>query len=48
VTLHRILVHVIAESHRHAGHTDIVRELIDGSVGWQPGNDNIASGDQAW
>lgn len=32
-TLQRILVHVIAETARHAGHADIVRELIDGSVG---------------
>ena len=29
VTLHRILVHMTAETHRHAGHADIVRELID-------------------
>ncbi|HLZ26372.1 MAG TPA: DinB family protein [Chloroflexota bacterium] len=48
VTLHRLLVHVIAETHRHAGHADIVRELIDGRVGWQPGNGNMAPGDQAW
>ena len=33
VTLHHILVHTIAEAHRHAGHADIVRELVDGSVG---------------
>lgn len=33
VTLHRILVHVIAETARHAGHADIVRELIDGQAG---------------
>ena len=30
-TLHRLLVHVIAETNRHAGHADILRELIDGS-----------------
>jgi uncharacterized damage-inducible protein DinB len=48
VTLHRILVHMIAETHRHAGHADIVRELIDGAVGLRDGNDNIAPGDQAW
>lgn len=48
VTLHRILVHVIAETHRHAGHADIVRELIDGAVGLRDGNDNMAPGDQAW
>jgi uncharacterized damage-inducible protein DinB len=48
VTLHRILVHMIAETHRHAGHADIVRELIDGAAGLRDGNDNMAPGDQAW
>jgi uncharacterized damage-inducible protein DinB len=48
VTLHRILVHMTAETHRHAGHADIVRELIDGAVGMREGNDNMAPGDQAW
>ncbi|MEO3786741.1 DinB family protein [Actinocorallia sp. B10E7] len=48
VTLHRILVHMIAETDRHAGHADIVRELIDGAVGVRAGNDNMASGDKAW
>lgn len=48
VTLHRILVHVIAETDRHAGHADIVRELIDGAVGWRADNDNMAPGDKAW
>lgn len=48
VTLHRILVHMIAETHRHAGHADIVRELIDGAAGLRPDNDNMAPGDQAW
>jgi len=48
VTLHRILVHVIAEINRHAGHADIVRELIDGAVGLRDGNDNMAPGSHAW
>ena len=48
VTLHRILVHMIAETDRHAGHADIVRELVDGSVGLRPDNDNMAPGDQSW
>ncbi|MBP2336885.1 DinB family protein [Saccharothrix coeruleofusca] len=47
-TLHLILVHMIAETHRHAGHADIVRELVDGAVGMQAGNDNMAPGDEAW
>ena len=48
VTLHRILVHMIAETDRHAGHADIVRELIDGTVGLRPDNDNLPPADQAW
>jgi uncharacterized damage-inducible protein DinB len=48
VTLHRILVHLIAETHRHAGHADIVRELIDGAAGLRKGNENLAPGDQQW
>jgi hypothetical protein len=48
VTLHRILVHVTAETHRHTGHADIVRELVDGAVGWRADNDNMMPGDQAW
>ncbi|RKR73622.1 DinB family protein [Frondihabitans australicus] len=41
VTLHRILVHLIAETARHAGHADILREQIDGEVGRRPGDGNI-------
>ncbi|TWE15701.1 DinB family protein [Kitasatospora atroaurantiaca] len=48
LTLHRILVHVIAETQRHAGHADIVRELVDGTVGLRNGDDNVAPGDSAW
>jgi len=33
VTLGQIMVHMIAETARHAGHADILRELIDGSTG---------------
>jgi uncharacterized damage-inducible protein DinB len=48
VTLHQILIHMIAETHRHAGHADIVRELIDGSVGHREESDNMAPVDEAW
>lgn len=34
VTLHRILVHMTAETQRHTGHADILRELLDGTTGW--------------
>ena len=47
VTLHRILIHMIAETDRHAGHADIVRELIDGAAGLRPDNDNLPGFDRA-
>jgi hypothetical protein len=47
VSLHRVLIHMIAETHRHAGHADIIRELIDGAVGLREDNDNMAPGDEA-
>ncbi|MFF4854790.1 DinB family protein [Streptomyces rubiginosohelvolus] len=48
VTLHQILVHVISDLQRHAGHADVVRELIDGAVGLRSGNDNMPPGDRTW
>ena len=48
VTLHRILIHMIAETDRHAGHADIIRELVDGSAGLRVDNDNMAPGDADW
>lgn len=48
VSLHQILVHMIAETHRHAGHADIVRELIDGAAGLRDGNSNLPPGDRDW
>jgi hypothetical protein len=47
-TLHGMLVHVIAETNRHAGHADILREQLDGAVGMSPGNSNLPEGDAAW
>jgi uncharacterized damage-inducible protein DinB len=48
VTLNRILAHMIAETNRHAGHADIVRELIDGAAGMRADNANMAPGGQDW
>ncbi len=49
VRLHQILVHVATETHRHAGHADIVRELIDGVAGQRPDSDNLwVADDSAW
>lgn len=41
VTLQQILVHVIAETLRHAGHMDILREMVDGTAGLRADNDNL-------
>lgn len=34
VKLFNVPVHVLTETHRHAGHADILREQLDGSVGF--------------
>jgi uncharacterized damage-inducible protein DinB len=33
VTMRWVLIHMVEETARHAGHVDVVRELIDGMVG---------------
>ena len=48
VTLHQILVHVIAEINRHAGHADILREQIDAAAGLREGVANLPDHDEAW
>lgn len=48
VILHRILVHCVAEVHHHAGHADILREGLDGAVGYRKGADNLPDGDYDW
>jgi hypothetical protein len=34
-------VRLVAEAARHAGHADILRELIDGATGMSAGNPNL-------
>ena len=48
VTLHWILVHMIAETARHAGHADIVRETVDGAIGLREGVSNLPDHDAQW
>lgn len=48
VTLHQILVHMITETARHAGHADIIREGIDGEAGVRRGNTNLPDADRQW
>jgi uncharacterized damage-inducible protein DinB len=47
-TLGHLVTRVIADTNRHAGQADIVRELIDGTVGWERGNENLPSDDASW
>ena len=48
VTLHGMLVHVLAETCRHAGHADIIREQVDGAAGLRSDNSNLPEQDAAW
>ncbi|MGC4941280.1 DinB family protein [Kribbella sp. DT2] len=48
VTLFGILVHVLAEVNRHAGHADILREGLDGAAGLLAGNSNMMQHDEQW
>lgn len=47
-TLHRLLVHMIAETGRHLGHMDILRETIDGRRGLLMAVPNLPDVDEAW
>ncbi|MFF7856818.1 DUF664 domain-containing protein [Streptomyces sp. NPDC007904] len=48
VTLHHAVVRVVADTQRHAGHADILRELLDGAVGMRKDNDSMPPVDPAW
>ena len=48
VTLQQILVHMIAETHRHAGQADIVREMIDGAAGLSAAGSNVPEAGPQW
>lgn len=48
VMLFNILVHVLTETYRHAGHADILREQLDGAVGAEPGNPVLYAGDMTF
>lgn len=47
VTLQRIMVHMVGELSRHAGHADVLREQFDGQVGRQQPNTNLPEYDWA-
>ncbi|RKN50523.1 DinB family protein [Micromonospora endolithica] len=48
VTLFAVLVHVLSETNRHAGHADILREQIDGSTGTDAGDTGAQQGAAFW
>ena len=48
VTLHQVLVHVATETHHHAGHADVLRELVDGQAGFLPGSPNLPDDGYDW
>lgn len=48
VTLHQILVHVATETHHHAGHADILREMVDGAAGFLPTDSNLPDDGYDW
>lgn len=48
LTLHHAVVRVIADTHRHAGHADILRELLDGGAGETETATSLPSADPAW
>lgn len=47
-TLRELLVHMVAETSRHAGHADILREMIDGRAGMRPVATNLPDEDFQW
>lgn len=47
-TLHHLVVHVIAETARHTGQADILREQLDGATGYRPDNPNLPPEDRHW
>ena len=48
VKLFNILVHVLTETNRHAGHADILREQLDGTVGTDAGSTALQELDTAF
>lgn len=47
VTLHHALTRVVADTQRHAGHADVIRELLDGAVGMHAENPGLPLRDRA-
>jgi hypothetical protein len=48
VKLFNVMVHVLTETNRHAGHADILREQLDGTVGTEAANNFLQAFDAAF
>jgi hypothetical protein len=46
--VHQVLVHVATETHRHAGHADVLREAVDGAAGLLAGSSNLPEDGYDW
>lgn len=46
-TLLEVTVHLLVDVARHAGQADILREQLDGTIGYLPGNPNLPDRDTA-
>lgn len=46
--LFNIMVHVLSDTTRHAGHADILREQLDGAVGMEAGSAPLHGYDSAF
>lgn len=47
VTLGQIMAHMALDEAQHAGHADILREQLDGHVGWRSEGNNLPEWDDA-
>jgi uncharacterized damage-inducible protein DinB len=47
-SLRRVTTHLVAETQRHAGQLDILREQLDGSVGMMPSAPNLPGEGAQW
>ena len=46
--LFNVMVHVLTETNRHAGHADILREQLDGTVGTEAASTVLQAFDPAF
>ena len=47
-TLQELLVRMVGETNRHAGHADVLRESLDGRAGVHPAKTNVPAESDEW